>query len=72
MTFWSTSRRPRAVGGLTRPGNVANNKSPALTLCLPPDLFERLAEEASARGVPMARVVREALALKYPTSEVNP
>lgn len=69
MTLDSTSRRPRPAGGLARPDNRSHNKSPAITCCLPPDIFERMADEAAARGVPMARLVREALRIKYPEGD---
>lgn len=66
MSFATISRRPRAIGGLARPDNRSENMSPRINCCLPVDLFERLADDAAALGVPVSQLIREALRLKYP------
>ena len=72
MTLHTASWRERPTGGIDRPVNRQRTVSPSVQACVPADLFNRLADEAVARRVPVSELVREALRIKYPEGRESP
>ena len=61
MTFHATSDRRPATGGQT-PGGADQPTSPRIAVSFPPDDFNRLAQLAQLQVVPIAALIRRAVA----------
>lgn len=71
MGFHRASWRGRPKVAVAEPGNRRSNTSPVVQACVPAPLFERVADEAARRGVPLSQLVREALAMRFPEGETT-
>lgn len=72
MTLHRSSWRDRPTGGTARPENRRRSTSPSVQACVPAGMFDRIADEAVARQVPVSAIVREALALRFPEKGEEP
>ena len=59
----------RSKGG--RALAATSGVSPRVSLALPQDLLDRMADAAAERQVPLAHVIRESLQARYPAGPVK-